>query len=719
MPFLAIHRSTRFIALTTTLLLLRLPAHGAPALDVRATTNAPVIDGKLDDPAWRDAATISELRQVVPLENAPATERTEVRVTFDSDHLYVAFRCFDHEPEKVVAKEMQHDRDTGSDDIVRVAIDTFHRQSDGYYFALTAAGSKQEGLIQNKDSVVPDWDAIWDGRAARDAEGWTAEFAIPLKSVAFDPAGAVWGFDVERIIRRKQERDRWSGLSRVKGIGSLPDLGELRGISGLRQGHGIEFRPFASFAYVPLRDVGDDRTYKLKPGMDLSWHVTPSLAATLTLNTDFAETDVDARDVNLSRFSLFFPEKRDFFLQDAALFSFGNIDYSPYPYFSRRIGLSADGTPVDILAGVKIAGRLGPMTVGLLDTQVDANGDVDSKNLLVARMAVQLSPQTSVGMLVTNGEPRANGNNTLGGLDYNYVTTHIAQNKTLHLHAWAVGTDSDLAGGRDHAEAIQFNLPNEPFSLYAYAGRYGEKYDPALGFAPRTGIYEFIFNPQYTWRPEHTWYRSASLGLQAYYVTNLHGRIDSEDHNLPSLEVDSAAGDYIFVQVRHSRDRLLDGFEIHPGVVIPTGDYQWERYHAEIGTARARPVNIGFFVQDQGFYTGRRRNYWTQVEWRASRFFYTSVTWQLRQIRLPQGNFDVRIGAVKMNVTLSPDLSLNTIAQYDNQSKQLGLNARLKWIVRPGNELFLVWNENYDADQDHVHPIAAKIATKAAWTFRW
>jgi hypothetical protein len=689
-----------------------------PALEIHATANPPIIDGKLDDPAWRDAAVISDLRQVLPQEDAAPTERTEVRVTYDSDHLYVAFRCFDREPDKIVAKEMQHDRDTGSDDLVRFAIDTFHRQNDGYYFALTAAGSKQEGLIQNKDATIADWDAIWEGCVTRDAEGWNAEFAIPLKSIAFDPNGGVWGFDVERIIRRKQERDRWAGLSRTKGIGSLPNLGELRGLAGLRQGHGLQLRPFTSLAYAPLRD-GNDPTWKLKPGFDFTWHATPSLATTLTVNTDFAETDVDERQVNLTRFSLFFPEKRDFFLQDAALFSFGNIDYSPYPYFSRRIGLASDGTPVDILAGIKVAGRLGPTTVGFLDTQVDSNGDIKSKNLLVARAAVQLSPETSVGTLVTNGDPRTNGDNTLAGLDYNYVNTHVSGNKTLHLHAWAVGTNSDLAGGKDHAEAIQLNLPNEPFSLYGYAGRYGEKYDPALGFAPRVGIYEYILNPQYTWRPEHRWYRSAQVALQLYYVTNLQGRIDSEDHNLPSVEFDTAAGDYVFGQIRHSRDRLIEPFEIHPGVVIPAGDYQWQRYHIEFGTARARPVNVGFWMQEQGFYTGRRRNYWSQIEWRASRYFYASASWQLQQIRLPEGSFDVRIGVLRLNTTFSPRLSLNTIAQYDNQSKQLGVNARLKWIVRPGNELFLVWNENYDAEDEHLRPLAAKITTKAAWTFRW
>lgn len=694
-------------------------AHGRPVVNVTATATPPVIDGRLDDTAWREAAAIREFRQVMPLENADPTERTEVLVTYDADHLYVGFRCFDREPEKIVAKEMQHDRDTGSDDIVRVAIDTFHRQSDGYYFALTAAGSKQEGLIQNKDSIVTEWDAIWDGRVSRDAAGWYAEFSIPLKSVAFDPAGTVWGIDVERIIRRKQERDRWAGMSRSKGIASLPDFGEMRGLAGLRQGLGLEFRPFASLAYAPLRDRAEDRTWKLKPGFDFTWHATPSLAATLTANTDFAETDVDERQVNLSRFSLFFPEKRDFFLQDAALFSFGNIDHTPYPYFSRRIGLAEDGTPVDILAGVKVAGRLDRVTVGLLDVQVDATATVKSKNLLVARSAVRLTPETSVGVLATNGDPRGNGDNHVLGFDYNYVTTTFRKTKTLHVHAWAVGTDSDLAHREDHAEAVQFSYPNEPWNVYAFAGRYGEKYDPGLGFVPRPGICEYVLNPRYTWRPTEGLVRLFFVGTGLYWVTNLHGRIDTEEHDLPYFVVENAARDWAEGWHTHVHDRLTEPFEIRSGIVIPAGDYQWERYHLGFGSSRSRAVSYGASVDERGFYTGRRQDYTAQLEWRASRFFFVGTSWQWRQIRLPQGNFDVQIGSLRLNTTFSPDLSLNTIAQYDNQSKQLGLNARLKWIVRPGNELFLVWNQNYDADRDHFHARAAQVTTKAAWTFRW
>lgn len=700
--------------------MLSAPLFAKPSLDVRRTATPPIIDGRLDDAAWRDAAVIADFRQVAPLENAPPTERTEVRITFDADHVYVAFRCFDSEPGKILGKEMQHDRDTGSDDIVRVAFDTFHRQNDGYYFALTAGGSKQEGLIQNKESIVSEWDSLWLGRTRIDAEGWTAEFAIPLKSLAFDPAGATWGFDIERIVRRKQERIRWSNLSRTKGIATLPELGELRGLSGLRQGRGLELRPFASLSYAPLRDRAGEPEWKLKPGFDFTWRVTPSFAATLTVNTDFAETEVDDRQVNLSRFSLFFPEKRDFFLQDAALFSFGNIDYSPYPYFSRRIGLADDGTPVDILAGVKLAGRLGRVTLGLLDVQVESHAGVASKNLLVARTAVQFSPETSAGVLFTNGDPRANGRNRVGGVDFNHVNTHLgAANKTFHVHSWIVGTDSALAGGRDHAEALQIKYPNEPLDLYFYAGRYGKNYDPGLGFVPRPGIAEYIFSPRYTWRPNGKVIQSITAYNQLYLITDLDGRLEERSINTPQFEFVTPTGGYFGFEHSHSWERLPAPFSPRRGIVIPAGGYSGDANFVFAGTSRTRPLSVQVVLGDMMFYSGRRRDYRPTIEWRASKYFFASAAWTLREIKTPQGDFDVHIANVRLNASFSPDLSLNTVAQYDNQSKQLGLNARLKWIVQPGNELFFVWNQNYEADSDHFRPRAAKIATKAAWTLRW
>jgi hypothetical protein len=281
---------------------------------------------------------------------------------------------------------MQHDLANGSDDVVRIVIDTFNRHSDGYHFGLTAAGSRLDGLIENKSRDNDEWDGLWHGHATIDAGGWSAEFAIPTKSIAFNPANSTWGFDVVRTIRRKQENLRWANHVLARSHFSLPDAGEIKGLSGLHQGRGLEIKPSASVTSRTDPSPGE-KDLEFRPALDVFWQVRPSLAATLTLDTDFADAEVDERQVNLTRFPLFFPEKRSFLTQDASLFTCAGLQEDPLPFFSRRIGRAPDGTPVDIIAGAKITGRAGPWTLGLLDVQTDDSRSAPSGNLFVGRIA--------------------------------------------------------------------------------------------------------------------------------------------------------------------------------------------------------------------------------------------------------------------------------------------------------------------------------------------
>ena len=693
---------------------------GAPALDVRPTVKPPVIDGVLDDPAWRDAAHSAAFRQFTPRENVDPTERTEFWVTYDADNIYVAIRNHDSAGlAGLRAYSMQRDLDNDSDDLVRIVFDTFHRENDGYYFALTAGGGKIDGLVQNKQEPNDQWDGLWSGRVTRDAGGWSAEFAIPVKTLSFDPANDTWGFNVARAIRRKQEAVRWSGFIRNKRTISLPDLGVIRGLQGLRQGHGVELKPFTSLTYHSAPEP-DEHTYEFKPGVDVVWHVTPSLAATLTLNTDFADAEVDERLVNLGRYSLFFPEKRSFFTQDAPLFTFGGIvDEVTKPFFSRRIGLADDGTQVDVLGGVKLTGRAGPWTIGILDTQIDHHAGVSSRNLLVARVAVQVFGESSVGLIATNGDPRADTTNRLLGFDFNYRNSHFTANKTLEAHVYAIGTDSARAGGRDTDLGFALVYPNEPFEFVSDTRRIGARFDPALGFAPRTGIIETYNYAGYTWRPNHAWLHRVMLNVQPFYTLDLHGGVLGQEFDLPYVELENAAGDiFAFLHARE-RDRFDTAFEIVPGVIIPAGDYGWDRYVVQYISTRARPVSVNVKLRQLGFYGGQRRDYVGSLEWRATARFFTSVSWQLQQAHLPSGNFAVRLGTAKIVYTYSPDLQISLFGQYDNLSNSLGVNFRVKWIVTPGDDVYFVVNQGYDTTDDRMRPLQNDTSLKGAWTIRF
>ena len=690
----------------------------APVVTLQPARTPPAIDGQIDDEAWRGAAYIDAFTQVLPRPGAAASERTEVWITYDPDHLFIAVRCHDREPERIHAAQLQRDADLKSDDLVRFVLDTFNRRQDGYYFEVNPAGARIDGLIEHNNEPELEWDTIWQARARIDGAGWSAEIAIPTTSLAFDPSGSTWGFNIDRMIRRREELVRWSGHAAARDVSYLPDGGALHGLTGLRHGRGIEFRPFATLRHTALASRPEDERTEFNPGFDLLWHVTPSLAATLTVNTDFAETEVDDREVNLGRFPLFFPEKRAFFQQDAPLFAFGNITYNPRPFFSRRIGLTPEGRPVDILAGFKLTGRHGPVTLGVLDAQVDSFDGVDSKNLFAGRVAVQLSEKISAGLLATHGEPRANGDNAALGFDFNYLLNQPARDRSLEMHLWAVGTDSDLAGGRDTAAAFQLLYPNEPFEFQFFAGRYGSRYDPGLGFAPRTGIHEFKSSGTWLWRNVGPFIRKLEAGASLEFITDLQGRIESEGHEM-SFGWENPSNDEFDADIGFERERLTVPFEIRPGNVIPAGDYRFTRFGAELDSNSARPVSVHASVSTGGFYNGRRDDYEVEINWNASKHLHIGAAHEWRNVRLPGGEFQVRLAELRLALLFSPDLSISTLAQYDNDSRDLGVNLRFRWTVTPGNDLFLVLNQGYDVDTNHIVPRRSDLAAKAAWTLRF
>ena len=689
-----------------------------PALDVHATTTPPVIDGVLDDPAWQQAAHSDAFRQIYPAENADPTERTEFWITFDADNIYVAVRCHDSAGlTGLRAYSMQRDQNNGSDDLLRIVFDSFHRQSDGYYFGLTAAGGKHDGLVQNKDQPNDQWDGLWFGKVTRDAGGWSAEFAIPVKSISFDPANGTWGFDIVRQIRRKQENVRWANLIRAKGVFSLPDTGELRGITGLRQGRGLEFKPFASLT-TRSHPQPDEKQVEFKPGLDFVWHATPSLAATLTFNTDFADADVDERQVNLGRFPLFFPEKRSFFTQDASLFTFASINQDPLPFFSRRIGLADDGTKVDILGGAKLTGRAGPWTLGLLDVQIYRHAGVDSRNLFVGRVAHEVLAESSLGLIATHGDPRGNGNNTLLGTDFNYRNSHLPSGKTLTINTGLQVTDSDLAGGTGSAETLSVNFPNEPLALSLWFSRVDHKFDPALGFVSRNGVDNLHLQALYNIYPKSGFIRVAQPFIETDHTSDL-GLSPLDGNVWTGAYSENKAGDFTNIWFASHYETYDTPFAIRPGIVIPTGRHGWNDFQFLLGTSRSRPVDTFIRWRTGGYLTGHGDAYSWNLGWRPTNRLQFAVNTGLREFRLPQGAFKVRTGSARVSFTFSPDLQVSLLGQYDNISKSLGMNFRIKWTPEPGNDFYLVVNQGYDTSDDGYRPTAGDVSLKGTWTYRF
>lgn len=649
---------------------------------------------------------------------------------YDADHLYVGIRCAE-DGDDILANDLSRDsRDTSStapaqgnvfesDDYVAITIDTFGRHQEGYYFAVNPAGAWADGLVYNAETLDLSWDTVWFSRTQRDTSGWTAELIIPSKSIAFEAGRDDWRINVERMLRKRREIVRWTAVNRQRQVYSLAELGRLAGLDGLRQGIGLTFEP-----YVLLRHrqstAGSAAREAFRSGADLVWNIRPSLEATLTLNTDFAQTDVDQRQVNLTRFPLFYPEKRDFFLRDEPYFAFGGINSTTFvPYYSRSIGL-VNGNPVDLPLGAKLAGRAGPLTLGVLTTIVDATPGTARRELTVGRVADQITDDSTVGLIFTNGDPRTRGSNTLVGTDYNFVNNTWLSNRTILAHAWLMATHSDAKHGDGTAASLEVNYPNDPYSVDVFVRQVGSKFDPALGFVQQTGIRDYhVFVDRY-WHPNGSTIRDIDIGSHADVTFDLHGRDLTEDSDLARVTLTNARGDNLAAWVTDYADRPLTPFTVAPGVVIPPKFYRWLQEKIQFVASASRTLSGVVYLRVGDYYNGTQTEEKGSVVWRPNGHWNLTGSYDLYQVRLPAGHFDVRNLAASVGWYWSPYLFGSILSQYDTQSRTLGMDYRFQYIFSPRRSVFVVVNRGYFNDPNaRWRNIGGQQIVKVGWTWQF
>ncbi|MCA9294653.1 MAG: carbohydrate binding family 9 domain-containing protein [Phycisphaerales bacterium] len=695
------------------------PGFGSTLRAVSATrTDQPIsIDGLTIEPAWANAQVIDAFTQVAPHEGAPPSERTEVRVLYDDDAIYISARCFDSAPEAIVATQMQRDLDQRADDHFMVVLDTFDNSRDGYFFATNANGVRQDGLVELGERINTDWDTIWFAAATIDQdEGWTCEIKIPFKSLSFRPDGAAWGINFQRIIRRNNETVRWSTPVRNFGVSTLAGAGVLEGLEGMHQGLGLDVKPY----FTSLIRSGDEvqERERTRGGLDVTYRITPNLTAAFTWNTDFAFTEVDARQINLTRFPLFFPEKRDFFLQDAGLFRFGGINQSPLPFHSRRIGIGPGGAPIDLIYGGKLTGRIDDLNVGLLAVQQEAYDGVPEKTLTVGRFSLNVLDESSLGVIFTHGDPTADANNALVGLDFNYRNSKDFGSDVLSAALFGQLSQSSDAEGDQSAIGGRVNYDSDVFDWSVFFAQVGKDYHPAIGFVSRPGEREHDVRMRYRIRPRGAIDR-IDFSANASWYTDLAGRLNTLELRLPSISVVTEAGDWFEIESHILEERLPEDFEIADGVVIPKGIYTWNRYSVEVGSGNGRPFDLLFGAEVGDFYDGHRFDRWVRAAWRPSKHFNTSVAYNQSNVDLPGGEFQTEIASMRLDAAFTPDLSWANFIQYDNFSSTVGINSRLRWTLQPGQDIFVVLNQSFDAERRSVALVGTDLTLKVVLTLRF
>lgn len=699
-----------------------------PSIEIGWTQTPPDLDGRIAPGEWKDAAHVDGLTQALPDAGRPPTERTEVFVMTDEDYLYVAARLWDSDPSRIVRNTMSRDGSTLSDDRFGFTIDPFLDRQNGYFFQVNSNGVRRDALIEG-GAVETSWDGRWYAKASVDADGWTVELAIPYQSISFDPEADVWGFNMARGIRRRDEIDRWSDPVRERFLTAMGRAGNLVGMKGVRQGVGLQAIPSLTLRRVDDTNLPsgvpdeEERHYsRIDPSFNAFYKITPGVTTSVTWNTDFGETEVDDRQVNLGRFALFFPERRDFFLQDALIFDFGDLTANGRPFFSRKIGLDLAGEPVRIVGGGKVTGRVGPVKFGVLDVVIDEKRRSDQQNLFVARAAANIGEST-LGAIVTNGEPDGDGNNTVAGIDFIYRNTDFGDGKTLRGAAWAQISHNDPhqspavdppIRGTGYAFGGRLAYPNDTHNWELVANVLDDEFAPALGFANRVGIREFRGNYRRRWRPADSILQTVDSQIEARLITEQGRQVETGSFLWRPIAVQNYVNDGFRFEYQHRYDVVTA--ENPLSFAVPPGRYHWDEGRIRFTTSANRAVTATLVAGYGTFYDGTRASMSSDVTVRFTRHVQTGLVYTFDNLRLPGGDENLHVIRGRLSFFFTPDVSWVTLIQYDSVSDRIGMNSRFRWIIEDGREVFLVLNQGFDA-RDDVRATRTAPLAKVQWTF--
>jgi hypothetical protein len=714
------------------------PPNGArAALRVGAVSGAITLDGRLDEPAWAAADSIPTLTVIEPTEGAPPSGRTVVRVLADGSAIVVGVRADDPEPDRITSFARERDASLDNEDNIRLVLDTYLDGRSGYVFIVNPNGARYDALVANQgEGQNPDWDALWEAAATRTTTGWSVEIRIPLRSLLFRRGLTSWGFNVQRRITRLQETQRWASPDRDVKINMTSRAGLITGLPSFDVGLGLSIRPaLTAGAGIPApsaswRDEAD-------VSLDVTQRIGANSLGSLTLNTDFAETDVDTRRTNLTRFPLFFPEKRTFFLEGSDIFDFGlglgasssTQSSDLVPFFSRRIGLLS-GQQVPLDAGLKVSGREGGTGVGAL---VVRTGDLDTLStetvMSVIRLKQNVLGESSVGGIATFGDPLGADRSWSAGADVTYQTSRFRGDKNFLVGLWGLAMNREGLTGRRHALGGKIDYPNDLWDIALTYKWIGDDFDPSLGFVPRRGVQITNFNVNFQPRPTRP-----VLGLRVQQMFNefLNTLVTDLDGTWESYRIFTApinwrltSGDRIEFNYVPTGERLVAPFAIADTVVIPAGSHHWTRWRLEAQLASKRKVSGQFTWWFGDFYTGRLDELTFTAAWKPSSLFIVEMNGTRNMARLREGDFEQTVIGTRLRVNVSPDLQFNSYLQYDDVSESFGTNTRLRWTFAPVGDLFVVYNHNVNElkhalDRHRGWRFASnQLLVKAQYSFRY
>jgi hypothetical protein len=686
------------------------------------------VDGVLDEAAWERAEPIGNFTQSEPRNGERETERTDIRILFSADNLYIGAQFFDSDPGGMLGNQMVRDGGLGSDDRFMWVLDPLNDRRSGYFFEINPGGAMGDAQLipssGGSGSVSQNraWNGIWLARVRRHDQGWTVEVEIPFRTLNFDPGATEWGANFQRTVRRKNEEDYWSGWARNQGLYSLTTAGRIVGISEVSQGHGLDIKPYVVGTY--LRGPGPQTSSVLKgtEGLDLFYNVTPQLRANLTINTDFAQTEVDDRQVNLTRFPLFFPEKRDFFLESSGNFDFSRESQQDMTaFFSRRIGLDDRGQPQDIDYGVKMAGTAAGLNLGVMQVRTGDRLGALGEDFTIVRPKRQFLRQSYAGVIYTRRSSHGGGiddRQTIGA-DFEVATSQFRGAQNLQLNGYYLRTPDGTGRGDDAGFGFRLLYPNDRWSGRLIAKEFQRNFDPAIGFRQRADNREYGARWKFAPRPKNSRIvRQAGAEFWIDWFSDTRGRwTDKNDQYI--FDIDFQSGDGASFTINPQWERLQEPFRIASGVTLPMGvEYDFRRYVFRADTATRRPVALTANISTGTFFSGHRRDLGGSISLRPRRGILLQLNYQFNRIELVEGSFSTRLLRSTINTQFSPFVSLSNNLQYDSVSRVLGWQSRFRWITKPGNDIYFVWMTNWIDTEERLATLDRNGAIKLLYTYR-
>jgi hypothetical protein len=685
---------------------------------VRATriTQPIVLDGELKEELYATTPSIDGFLQQEPSEGEPGTEQTQAWIFFDDRNIYVSARLHDSEPEREVISEMRRDgQGTNDNESFGVALDTFHDRRNGYLFQISLAGGLFDGSITDERDMNRDWNTVWDARTVRTPDGWTVEIAIPFKSLRFPPESGDWGINLKRVVKWKNETQYLTRIPAAlgrRGINKLSSAATLVGIQTPQVHRTFEVKPYGSTGFAASSPAGGVSATdgKAQGGFDVKLGITDGVTSDFTYNTDFAQVEEDEQQVNLTRFSVLFPEKRDFFLEGQGIFSFGGVGGRPPSgstnfgnpvqpdvpmlFFSRRIGL-VDGGQVPIDVGGRVTGKSGPYSIGLIDIRTaDVPGvGIPTTNFGVVRLKRDILRRSAVGVLFTDRSESTLGSGHAQTAGVDGVFSFF---QNLNFNSYVAATDNPGTSGSNLSYRGQMDYNADKYGLQLERLTADQNFFPDVGFMRRLAFSRNSVYARYSPRPHSKVVRKLYYEGVYDYITDPANRPQSKLAQ-GAFRSELQNGDSLSVEVAQNFESLAQPFQVYPGVIIPAGDYTFNELHVMYNFGPQRPISSGVTLEVGQFYDGNRSAISTnrgRIQINPQLTVEPGLT--LNMVTLPQGDFTSTLFTTRVTYTVTPRMSASALMQYNSGTASFSNNMRFRWEYRPGSDLFVVLTDNRD-----------------------